>query len=143
MFKLLHQLLKLSHQPLIHFPQQFQQIPLLLAPEDSTPIDTFSSTISTDSIITSSKSSPNSSSSDSTSSLNSSPNYSSSSDSTLPLHSQPNLLVLFLRWGVWHAKTRVCKETKGRREKILLFCVPELASGPGACVVGRQLGRTS
>ena len=45
--------------------------------------------------------------------------------------------------GVWHAKTRIYKQTKRKQEKILLFCNPELASGPGACVVGRQLGRTS
>ena len=45
--------------------------------------------------------------------------------------------------GVWHAKTRIYKQTKRKQEKILLFCNPELASEPGACVVGRQLGRTS
>ena len=45
--------------------------------------------------------------------------------------------------GVWHAKTRIYKQTKGKQKKILLFCDPDLSSKPGACVVKRQLGKAS
>ena len=45
--------------------------------------------------------------------------------------------------NLWHAETRVYKQTKGRQKKILPFCDPDLSSKPGACVVKKQPGKAS